>query len=75
MGKWYINKNKSEEKPIILFEFLVIIKRNRSYVKGLGSSWAGDEIVAGHIIRSTLIINLTFNLCTYYIMINHPNSQ
>ena len=27
MGKWYTNKNKSEEKSIMLFEFLVIIKK------------------------------------------------
>ena len=47
MGKWYINKNKSEEKPLMLFEFLVIIKKKLE-VMIKGSEMVGRRTKSWH---------------------------
>ena len=47
MGKWYINKNKSEEKSKMLFEFLVIIKKKLELMIK-GSEMVGRKTKSWH---------------------------
>ena len=44
MGKWYLNKSKSKLKPILFFEFLIILREKVELMVG-GAAVVGRKIL------------------------------
>ena len=44
MGKWYLNNSKPKEKPILFFEFLIILREKVELMNG-GAAVVGREIL------------------------------
>ena len=44
IGKWYLNNSKSKEKPILFFEFLIILREKLEFMVG-GAAVVDREIL------------------------------